>query len=111
MTTDKPKSKKPRGRPAGRGNITATADVTPSRCPKCQSSRRGAYRKTYERRFGAGTNPAGMIYRRTQCLDCGQQRIDREPIFDATPPAAATEAYERADFADLDVDGDETDKR
>lgn len=82
MTTDKPKPTKPRGRPAGAANITATADVSPSRCPKCQSSNRTPYRKTWEKRFGAGTTPAGIIYRRTSCADCGQQRIDREPIFD-----------------------------
>lgn len=100
MTTEKPKAKKPRGRPLGAPNITATADVTPSRCPKCKSSRRSAYRKTFERQFGPGTTPAGMIYRRTECLDCGQQRIDREPIFEPTPPAAAAAA--QVDQADDD---------
>lgn len=81
----KPKESTKRGRPAGAKNVTETAEVTPSRCPKCGSSRRGPYRKTVEKRFTAGTTPAGLILRRTHCLDCGQHRIDREPIFAPDP--------------------------
>jgi hypothetical protein len=77
------------GRPTGAKNIKATADVAPSRCPKCQSSRRTKYRKTWQRMFAPGTTPAGLIYRRTSCADCGQARIDREPIFAPEQPRPA----------------------
>lgn len=80
----KPRKQPGPGRPAGVKNITATADVAPSRCPKCGSSQRTPYRKSWEKTFAKGIIPAKLIYRRTRCLDCGQARIDREPVYSPT---------------------------
>lgn len=71
-----------RGRPTGAKNITESADVTPSRCPKCGSSARSKYLNTQRRNFAnAGTEFIAINYRRCRCLDCGQTRVDREPEY------------------------------
>jgi hypothetical protein len=56
-------------------------DVQPSRCAKCGSTRRADYHNV-TRSAHAGELPDGttynmVVFRRTHCLDCGQQRVDR----------------------------------
>ena len=60
-------------------------DVPASRCSECNSTRRAFYEqvKLIE---GSGTDPQGKPYtavelRPTNCLDCGQARIDRTWIY------------------------------
>lgn len=55
--------------------------VEESRCPKCDSTEREDYHNSTEQEFG-GTDPKGKPYthivrRRTKCVACGQERIDR----------------------------------
>ncbi|WP_254512865.1 hypothetical protein [Anatilimnocola floriformis] len=88
MTTNRNK-KSPRstGRPPGSPNVKEVVDVEPSRCPKCKSSERGPYLNTTRREFkGAGTPFCALLFRRCQCLNCGQIRIDRTPVYEATEP-------------------------
>lgn len=72
-------SMKPKGRPIGRENIRETAEASPSRCPKCQSTRRGRYLARTVQAY-AGENSDGpythIVRRRCRCLDCDQMRID-----------------------------------
>ena len=70
------------GRPKGTKNITELADVKPSRCTMCGSSRRTPYENTDYRDYdGAGLEYIGMYYRSCKCVDCGQARRDREPVY------------------------------
>ena len=79
---DTPAKKKP-GRPKGSKNQRCPAvDVTPSRCPKCGSTRRSAYSGSPRIVTHAGVHEGKpfthVVFRRTRCLDCGQCRVDRE---------------------------------
>lgn len=70
------------GRPKGAKNITTIAEVQPSRCPTCGSSKRSAYRNTVYRDYaGAGLAYVGMFLRSCACEECGQSRIDREKVY------------------------------
>lgn len=69
------------GRPKGSQNVTTTVDVELSRCPCCGSTERSEYLDRLVQEY-EGTTPAGdpynrIVRRRTRCLSCGQQRIDR----------------------------------
>jgi hypothetical protein len=79
----KPKKPKPPGRPEGARNVTTVTDVEPSRCKKCGSSRRSRYRTGRRKEF-SGQPYTAIIYRRCHCLDCRQQRVDREKVY---PPS------------------------
>ena len=74
------------GRSKGAKTIKDVVDVQPSRCPNlnCRSSRRTEYTNTYYRDFsGQGMAIIGYHYRACKCLDCGQARRDREPVYSA----------------------------
>lgn len=62
------------------------ADTVATQCPKCGSTRRTPYKGTAKRREAPGvyrgTPYTAIVYRRTQCEDCGQHRIDREFLFE-----------------------------
>lgn len=73
--------KKP-GRPEGAKNATEIVHIEPSRCKKCGSSRRSAYRGSRTQRFGSGTAMTAIIFRHCTCLNCGQSRVDREPVYE-----------------------------
>ena len=74
---------KGRGRPPGAKNIKEYAEVVPSRCPKCGSSQRSAYHNArYEDHSGQGLPFVGIHYRPCKCVDCGQARIDKEPVYE-----------------------------
>jgi hypothetical protein len=76
---------KGRGRPPGAKNIKEYADVVPSRCKKCGSSRRSPYHNArYDDHTGEGLPFVGIHYRPCKCLDCGQARIDKEPVYEAS---------------------------
>jgi len=69
------------GRPKGRRTVRQTAEVSPSRCPKCDSTRREAYRnprRIEQAGIYHGTAYTAIVLRNTRCLDCGQCRVDRE---------------------------------
>lgn len=71
------------GRPQGSKNISDVVRVEPSRCVKCGSSKRSAYANSDYRDYaGAGLPYIGMWHRRCQCVDCGQWRVDREPVYE-----------------------------
>lgn len=64
--------------------------VTVSRCPKCGSTERTAYHGISETPI-SGTDDVGnpithIVRKRTQCIRCGQARIDR--VFENRPPQA-----------------------
>lgn len=55
-------------------------DAHPTRCPKCGSTERSDYFGTVERSISGirdGQPHTHIIWRRTQCLSCGQLRQDR----------------------------------
>ena len=64
------------------------ADVTPSRCPKCGSTRRAPYtgRPRIVNHSGvfAGHPYNKVIFRQTKRLDCGEWRVDREWLWEST---------------------------
>lgn len=70
-----------RGRPPGAKNRDyVLSDAQPSRCPKCQSTDKGPYiSKTEQPAVGVhdGKEYTHVIWRRCQCLACGQYRADR----------------------------------
>ncbi|MEA2491842.1 MAG: hypothetical protein QOH21_3634 [Acidobacteriota bacterium] len=85
MTTNRKPPRSP-GRPAGSPNVKDAVIVQPSRCLKCGSSRRGPYQNTQRRDYrGTGTEFVEIIYRRCQCLDCEQWRVDREHVYEGRP--------------------------
>jgi hypothetical protein len=74
-----------RGRPKGSPNIAALAEVAPSRCPVCGSSRRTKYENPERRDYsGQGLEFVAIVYRTCRCLDCGQARRDQEKVFAPT---------------------------
>ena len=87
--------KKP-GRPPG-SNIKRrpAVDVTPSRCPKCGSTRRAPYsgtaRVVNHSGVFAGHPYNRVIFRRAKCLDCGQWRVDREWVNEGRVEQAAVQ--------------------
>jgi hypothetical protein len=78
-------------------NVTAVANVAPSTCPGCGSTKRTAYTNprfvdyveqglTYHDGVG---DVAGIRTRLCKCVDCGLKRHDREKVYQrtaATPP-------------------------
>lgn len=85
MATKTPsKPKKPAaGRRKGSKRIQRDeVDVVVSTCKQCHSTRRTAYGKPQVLDH-SGVNPITgrpfnrVVWRRTQCLDCGQHRIDK----------------------------------
>jgi hypothetical protein len=68
-------------RPKGTPNTKTIAIVEPSRCLACHSTRRTRYRgrlvQPYDAHDSEGRPFTAIIRRRTQCLDCGQWRIDQ----------------------------------
>lgn len=69
-------------------------DVSPSLCRVCGSQERSEYGNV-RRREGEGTcNITGrqfmaMIFRDCTCLNCGQRRCDRSPVFISEENSAA----------------------
>ncbi len=54
-------------------------DVPASACPKCGSTSRTKYHRTRELRnvkIGSTFYPK-VVFRRTSCVDCGQNRVER----------------------------------
>lgn len=56
--------------------------VETSRCEKCGSTERTPYRSTKERQIHGRDHVTGLpythvVWRRTQCLNCKQMRVDR----------------------------------
>ena len=80
--TTKKKTTK-RGRPKGsRTKAVDIVDMTRTKCRKCGSTKRSRYLSKREWKV-SGKHPdgwtfRGIIWRRCQCLDCGQWRDDRE---------------------------------
>lgn len=70
-----------RGRPQGSKNLVVDeVHVVLTRCQKCGSTNRGRYVNPRVS-LSAGTDDNGrpytrIVWRRTQCLDCGQWRDD-----------------------------------
>ena len=87
----KPARKKAAAKPRRprRPNVEPVADVEPSRCPACGSTKRTAYAGTRTVQAYQGSHNGKpydrIIRRRTQCAACLQFRIDRS--FEADPPA------------------------
>lgn len=53
----------------------------PTACPMCESTEREPYHNTVEHEF-AGEHPVfgpytHVVFRRTECKNCGQHRIDK----------------------------------
>lgn len=97
MSKRKPtgESPKPTGRPSGAKNITDKAEVIASRCQKCGSTHRSQYQNTQRRDFAkAGTPFSEIIYRRCQCLDCLQWRVDSEKVYPSAEAPAHNESNE-----------------
>lgn len=74
---------KSKGRPKGARNRNVdTVDASTTACLKCGSTRREPYKNRREV-IVAGVCPrtgqvyTSILYRRTQCSDCGQHRDDR----------------------------------
>ena len=93
-TPNPPEGPKKPGRPPGSKTRKHPApDATPSRCPKCGSTRRAPYsgRPRIVNHSGvfAGHPYNRIIFRRTKCLDCGQWRVDREWVWEAADEHAA----------------------
>jgi hypothetical protein len=71
-----------RGRPKGSKNIKTIADVIPSRCPSCGSSRRTAYENPYYQDYsGHRLEFEGIWYRACKCLTYGKPRRDCEKVY------------------------------
>lgn len=75
-------SKKPKGRPAGsKTQQRPHATAEPSRCPKCDSTKRKAYKgspRVLEQGGMLDGKPyTHVVWRRTACADCGQARVDK----------------------------------
>lgn len=88
--TDTPRTSTSPGRPKGsKTERRPAADVVPSRCPKCGSTRRTPYsgspRVVAHGGVLEGVPYTHVIFRPTKCLDCGQARVDRERV--NGPPA------------------------
>ena len=65
------------GRKKGSKNLNLEEVTTvKTKCPKCNSVRRGPFTKTTRQPF----NDEVIIRRWTKCLKCGQCRIDREVV-------------------------------
>lgn len=54
-------------------------EVAVVKCPKCGSIEREPYHTTKTLRFGKKV----VTWRRTQCRDCGQRRIDKSIVDEA----------------------------
>jgi len=83
--TDKTTTKRRPGRPKGSKPTTAVC-VTNTRCGKCQSTRKKVLRIVKERPF-SGTDDKGhpynrVVWRRVQCANCGQHRVEIERHYD-----------------------------
>ena len=77
-------AKKPKSKPGQKRSRPLTVTAEPTRCPVCESTRRGRYTKITWQDYG-GIAPDGhpftTIARRwTKCVECGQSRIDREYV-------------------------------
>lgn len=69
-----------KGRPEGARNIQDRADLVPSRCVKCQSTKRGPYKNRRVRNWPGihnGVEYTHVVWRQTKCGKCGQLRVDR----------------------------------
>ena len=83
--TDKTTTKRRPGRPKGSRNTEAVR-VTNTRCGKCQSTKKKAIRIVREWSYG-GTDDKGhpysrTVWRRVQCANCGQHRVEIERHYD-----------------------------
>ena len=76
------------GRPKG-SRDAAAVHATNIRCGKCQSTRKKALRIVQERPI-SGTDDKGrpysrVVWRRVQCANCGQHRVEIERHYDGDP--------------------------
>ncbi|QDV53708.1 hypothetical protein Enr17x_57890 [Gimesia fumaroli] len=77
------KARKKTGRPKGKKTQDLpVVEISATHCPKCKSTERTGYRdvRTMEH---SGIAPGGYPYnfiswKRTECLKCGQHRIDKK---------------------------------
>lgn len=79
-STQKPTQAAPKPKRSAKRSPTPEVEVIPSACPKCGSTNHAGYNSTKERDI-AGTLRDGRTYRRivwkrTKCLDCDQNRVD-----------------------------------
>ena len=82
---NKTTTKRRPGRPKGSRNSEAVRAVN-TRCGKCLSTRKKAVRIVQERPI-SGTDDKGrpynrMVWRRVQCANCGQHRVEIERHYD-----------------------------
>ena len=83
--TNKTTTKRKPGRPKGSRNGEAVR-VANTRCGKCQSTEKKAIRIVRERLY-SGADDKGrpysrMVWRRVQCANCGQHRVEIERHYD-----------------------------
>ena len=81
----KKKTERGPGRPKG-SQRTTTVYVTNPRCAKCHSTRKKALRIVQQRPI-SGTDEKGrpynrVVWRRVQCANCGQHRVEIERHYD-----------------------------
>lgn len=79
------RSNEKKGRPTGSlNNQVQHAEAQPSRCPTCGSTKRTAYHDKLEQDYAGehdGRPYTHVIRRRTECVDCGQHRVDHSYEF------------------------------
>jgi hypothetical protein len=71
---------KKRGRPQGKTEEKPVVIVRSSHCPACGSPNRSNYYNTRSLDYGQivdGREYRRVIWRDTQCTDCGQRRCDK----------------------------------
>jgi len=76
------------GRPKG-SRDAAPVHVANTRCRKCHSTKKKALRIVQERAI-TGTDDKGrpysrVVWRRVQCANCGQHRVEIERHYDGDP--------------------------
>lgn len=72
---------KQKGRPKGAKNVSENQTVVLPQCGSCGSSERTPYQKVNEVEHGGktaeGEEYTHIVFKRTKCKNCGQQRVDR----------------------------------
>jgi hypothetical protein len=90
---DGTETKQQAGRPKGAKTVDRASTISlPPSCPTCGSTRREPYRNgvVCDRREAGeicGRPYNRILWRRTRCLDCGQNLIVREYLYEPSEPA------------------------